>query len=84
MSYTHTHMYTYLNEPILFADNFPSTSELNEEPFKKLQWQAAESASPRSGFMFKVSLNARNFFKTDPQNENNLEYKYLTLPQLTQ
>lgn len=76
-------MYTYLNESILFSDNFPSTAELNEEPFKKLQWQEADSASPRPGFMFKVSLNALNFFKTDPRNENNLEYKYLTLPQLT-
>ena len=61
-----THPHTYLNEPILFTDNFPFTSELNEGLSKsQLQWQETDSASPRPGFMFKVSLNALNFFKTD-------------------
>lgn len=64
MNYMYISTYTF--KLISFTDNFPFTSELNEDFFKsQLQCQETGSASARPGFMFKVGLNALNVFKTD-------------------
>lgn len=78
------YIHTYLKEPILSADNSSSTSELNEDLSKsQLQWQAADSASSRPGFTFKVSLNSLNFFKTGKKKKKmRTTWSIFNLPQL--